>query len=190
MLVSPHKNIQISNNVIAESARSAIRIENVNGGTTTNNILLNPNTNPLIDGYWQDTFPSYQNEFRMPLVIKTSQAITTTNNSVEKNPVPISISDSVSRRLAAYAPGSQVLLTAANIGTLTDPTVILTDADGSTFSLAIQTKTMDSLRVQLPAAAALGGAIITVTGGGNVLRGTLFLDNVENIPVVPRPFLP
>jgi hypothetical protein len=190
MLVSPHKNIQISNNVIAESARSAIRIENVNGGTTTNNILLNPNTNPLIDGYWQDTFPSYQNEFRMPVVIKTSQAVMTANNAVEKGLVRISISDSVSRRLVAYAPGSQVLLSAANIGNLTDPTVTLMDADGNTFALALQTKTMDSLKVQLPAAAALGGAVITVTSGGTVLRGTLFLDNMENLPVVPRLPLP
>jgi hypothetical protein len=183
MLVSPHKNIQLSNNFIAESARSAIRIENVTGGAATNNVLLNPNTNPLIDGYQQDTFPSYQNEFRMPMVIKTSQAIMTANNNVEKSPARISITDGVSRRLVAYAPGGQVLLSAANIGTLSDPTVTLTDADGSTFSLAIQTKTTDSLKVQLPAAA-LGGAVITVMSGGTVLRGTLFLDALENVPLL------
>jgi hypothetical protein len=119
----------------------------------------------------------------MPMVIKTSQAIMTANNNVEKSPARISITDGVSRRLVAYAPGGQVLLSAANIGTLSDPTVTLTDADGSTFSLAIQTKTTDSLKVQLPAAA-LGGAVITVMSGGTVLRGTLFLDALENVPLL------
>lgn len=184
MTVSPHKNITIRNNFVAESARSGIRVENVTGATVSDNLLVNVNTNPSIDGYFQDTFEPYRTEFRAPLVVKTSQGVTTASNVIQSGAPRLSVTDTLLRRLYAYAPGSKVLLNAVSIGSLDGATVMLTDADGSVFVLPVETRTATALTVSLPATAALGGAVITVSSGTTLWRGTLFLDTQDNLPVM------
>ena len=94
------------------------------------------------------------------------------------------VTDTQYRELAAYAPGGTIRLNAYNIGALASPTVTLTDADGETTAMTIQSTTAHALDVQLPAAAALGGAFVTLTSGGAKYFGTLFVDSQDNIPAV------
>lgn len=185
MLVSPHRNIQIINNFIGESARSGIRVENVTASTVSGNFIVDPNINPYIDG---DTFEPYKTEFLQPLIIKTSQAVTTTNNLIETNATRIAVTDTSSRRLSAYAPGSHVLLNAIGIDSLSNPSAAMTDADGNSLPVSITARAPGALTVQLPTDSALGGAVLNVTSGNIVLRGTLFIDSEENFPL-PWPTL-
>jgi hypothetical protein len=60
----------------------------------------------------------------------------------------------------------------------------LTDADGITTPLTVQSTTAQALNVQLPAGAALGGAYITITAGTAKYFGTLFVDSQDNVPAV------
>ena len=60
----------------------------------------------------------------------------------------------------------------------------LTDADGNTSPMTVQSSAAHALDVQVPAGAALGGAFVTLTSGGAKYFGTLFLDSQDNIPAV------
>ena len=60
----------------------------------------------------------------------------------------------------------------------------LTDADGNTSPMIVQSSAVHALDVQVPAGAALGGAFVTLTSGGAKYFGTLFLDSQDNIPAV------
>jgi hypothetical protein len=186
MLVSPHRNIQVVGNFIGESARSGIRIENVTEAIVSNNLIINANINPYIDGYFQDTFEPYKAEFRQPMILKTSQAVTNTNNAVENDVARIAVTDTSGRRLSAYSPGSNILLNAAGIDRPGSAVLVLTDADGNTYPINVVARTMNALTVQLPGGIALGGAAIQITDTGAVLRGTLFIDDQENFQLPAR----
>lgn len=69
---------------------------------------------------------------------------------------------------------------------LANPVVTMTDADGTILPVSIAARTLNVLTVQLPAGSALGGAVINVTSGSTVLRGTLFVDSEDNFPLLSR----
>lgn len=184
MLGSPHRNITIQGNFVADPSRSAIRVENTTAGAVTANRLLNPNNNPFMEGYWEDTFEPYLTEFRQPVVIKASTGVTQTGTTLESGAERVIVTDALSQRLAAYAPGTSVRLNGWNVGTTPSPTVSLRDADGAVLTVSVVSATTHALTVQVPTAAALGGAAVTVTTAGRTLIGTLFVDGEDNVPAV------
>jgi hypothetical protein len=94
------------------------------------------------------------------------------------------LTDTQSRELAAYAPGSTIRLNAYNLGKLSSPAITLTDADGVVTAATVQSSTPHALDVLVPAAAGLGGAYLTLTSGCTKYFGTLFLDSQDNIPAL------
>ena len=181
MQVSPMQNVTISNNFIADPRRSAIWIGNTTGGSMSGNYMLNPNNDPQP----QLSSQPYGNQFASnPMVVDTSQNISTGNNTVDQTSSRMWISDTQFRELAAYGPGTTIRLNAYNLGTLANPSVTLTDADGNASPLSIRAAATHSLDILIPGAAALGGAYLTLTSGSAKYFGTLFLDSQDNVPAL------
>lgn len=188
MKVSPHREVTVASNTIIDTPRSGIRVESVAGGFVRDNIIVNANANPNLDGYWHDTFEPYRSEFAQAVVIKTSPGVTSSGNVIESNIPEISVTSTDGRRLVAYAPSTVVNLSAANVG-LEGSSASLTDASGQTQPMAIETALRDHIVARLPGNAALGAALITVRNGNRTFRGALFvdaLDNFDSEPALPR----
>ena len=178
---SPFSNINVTNNFIADAGRSAVWLGNTTGGSVTGNYILAPNARPDL----ANANPAKLADALQPLVIDTtSSGITTAGNTIDLTSRRLAVTDAQDRELAAYAPGGAARLSAYNIGTVASPTVTLTDADGNTSPMIIQSSAAHALDVQVPAGAALGGAFVTLTSGGAKYFGTLFLDSQDNIPAV------
>ena len=180
MPTSPHQNITITNNFIADPQRSAVWLGNTNGGSVSGNYFLNPNGNPET----VDLFPPYSVDALQPSVLHTSQNVATKNNMVDLTSGRMFPTDTQFRELAAYAPGSTIRLNAFSLGTLSSSTVTLTDADGVNHAVTIEGATTHSLDVQIPAATGLGGAYLTLTSGSTKYFGTVYIDSQDNIPAV------
>jgi hypothetical protein len=176
---APNRDVRITGNVIADTARSAIRVESTTAATVTGNALVNANTNPYLDGYWYDTFASYRAEFATALLTKSSPGATVASNTVAAQVQRFAVTDERSRRLVAYAPGSRILLQARGIGSLIAAGGTITDAEGQTRALPLQMIGADTLAADLPAATGLGGAVLAV----GAARGTLFIDSEDNLPL-------
>ena len=174
--VAAHQNVTVTGNFIADSGTAAIWMGNTNGGSVTANYFLNPNSSPIVEA----TVAPYADT--QPLMLQGSQNIVTANNTVDQTSGRIWITDGQYRELAAYAPGTNIRLSAFNLGTLSNPNVALTDADGSILPASIQAANGHAIDIQIPATAALGGAYVTVTSGSAKYFGTLFVDSVDNVP--------
>jgi hypothetical protein len=180
MSATAHRNITIVNNFIGDPGRAAVWLGNTAGGTVSGNLFLHPNERPEL----ASAHPP-QTDVVAPLIVDTtSSAIVTANNTTDQSSGTAFVTDTQWRELAAYAPASTIRLNAYGIGALASPTVVLTDADGVTRAVSIQTTTGHALDVQVPAAAALGGGYLTVTSGASKYFGTLFLDSQDNIPAL------
>ena len=179
MRAAPHRDVQITNNFIGDSARSAIRVESMTGATVTGNTLVNASANPYLDGYSYDVLASYRTEFATALLVKSSSGVTSASNTVTSQVQRFVVSDANARRLAAYAPASRIFLRARNIGSLAAGVATITDADGQVLALPIQTISADVLAADVPAATSLGGAVIAV----GAARGTLFIDSEDALPL-------
>jgi hypothetical protein len=178
MAISAHQNINIIDNFIADPGRSAVWLANTSPGNVSGNIFSHSNER------LQLSHPP-QTDVIAPLVVDTtSSGISASDNSVDSTSGVMFVTDTQYRQLAAYAPGATLRLNAYNLGALSSPSITLKDADGNTSSVSIQNTAAHALDVQLPAAAALGGAFLTLTSGGAKYFGTLFIDSQDNIPAL------
>jgi hypothetical protein len=175
---SPNQNISVTGNFIADSGSAAVWLGNTTGGTVTGNYFLNPDNNPAVVSAVSFFGPT------LPLVIQASTNIAIGSNTVDQTSGRMWVTDRQYRELAAYAPGSVIRLNAYDLGTLPNPRITVTDADGNVTPVSIQQTTAHALDVLVPASAALGGAYFTLTSGGLTYFGTLFLDALDNIPAL------
>ncbi len=178
LTASPHENVSITNNFIADSGTSAVWLGNTTRGSVSGNYLLDSNSNAAV----QSSTSSY--ETAQPLIVQASQNIATGNNIVDQTSRRMWITDGQYRELAAYAPGLTIRLNAFNLGSLVPHAVTLTDATGNAQTVTAQSVTAHAIDVQIPASASLGGAYLTLTSGTLKYFGTLFLDSVDNVPAV------
>ncbi len=173
MPTSPHQNITLDKNFVADSGYASIWVGNVTDGSVSGNYLWSPNDRGPNPYNPNGVFGAY---LLNPLVIETSQNVTTNNNTVDQTSSRMFITDTEYNELAAYSPGSVYRINAYNLGTLTNPSVTLTDSSGNAMPVAIENTATHALDVQIPASAALGGAYFTLTSGSTKYFGTLFLD--------------
>ena len=182
MPVGLHQNISINSNFIANPGRCALWIGNAAGAVVDNNYLFNPNDIPtLAIGFGSISTPA---QARQPLVVQNSSNTSLGNNVIDKASGRAFVTDTGFRELAAYAPGSTIRLSAFNLGTIVNPAVSLTDADGRFWPLTIGNTSTHAVDVQLPALVGLGGAVVSLKSGSNSFLGTLFVDSQDNIPVL------
>ena len=181
MAHSAFSGINIANNFIADSGRSAVWLGNTSGSSVTGNYILNANRRPDLANAYQ---PRIADAFRPLVVDTTSSAVTVADNTIDGTSGTMFVSDNQYRELAAYPPGGSMRLNAHSLGSLANPSITLTDADGVAFTVNILNATTHSLDVQVPSSAALGGAYVTLTSGPAKYFGTLFIDSQDNIPAV------
>ncbi|PYT15387.1 MAG: hypothetical protein DMG59_13940, partial [Acidobacteria bacterium] len=118
LTASPHQNISLTGNFIADSGSAAVWLGNTTNGTVTGNYFLNPNSNPTVESSVSFFGPSNQ-----PLVVQSSQSIATSNNIVDQTSGRMWITDGQFRELAAYAPGSIIRLNAYDLGTFPNSSI-------------------------------------------------------------------
>jgi uncharacterized protein (TIGR03437 family) len=176
---SPYQNISITGNFIADSGTAAVWMGNTNTASVSGNYFLNPNNNPTLESSLSFFGPTNQ-----PLVQQAALNVTTSNNVIDNTSGRMWVTDVQYRELAAYAPGALIRLNAYEIGTLANPSVVLTDADGNVTPVVVQASTTHAVDVQIPASAALGGAYLSFAAGGLKFFGTLFLDSQDNMPTL------
>lgn len=183
MTASPHQNITLRDNVIAEPARAGIFLAHTTGGAIEGNYLLNPNDSPNVAlGY-----APYRSLLTRPLVVEASTGVTVGANLIDLVSRRAFVTDGEFRALAAHAPGATVQLNAFALGSLANPTLTLTDADGRAWTLSVTGTTPHALQAQVPAAAALGGGTIAIKAGGASYLATLFIDSQDNVPSLNQP---
>ncbi len=182
MSASPHQNISLTSNFIANPGRSALWIGHTAGAQIDDNYLFNPNDIPsLALGFGSI---STATQALQPIVVQNSLNVSLGANPIDKASGRAFVTDPGFRELAAYAPGSTLRLNAYNLGLVTDPTFVLTDADGKLWGLTVTATSTHAIDVQLPAGMGLGGAVVTLKSGGISYLGTLFVDSQDNIPVL------
>jgi uncharacterized protein (TIGR03437 family) len=174
------QNIAITGNFIADPGNSAVWMGNVAGGSVTGNYFLNPN-----DSYVPPmNFCCNPADLRLPVAVENSTNLTISNNTIDQTSGRMIVTDTQYNDLAAYAPGSTIRLSAYNLGTLPNPSVTITDADGNTSTVPIQATAANSLDVKLPPQTGLGGAYLTLASGTAKSFATLFVDSQDNIPAL------
>jgi hypothetical protein len=120
-----------------------------------------------------------------PIVTLSSHGIAETANVITQAPRFL-VTDQQYQQLAAYAPGSRVILNGPGLGTLASPIVTMHDANGTTWRLPIVAAGGDRLEIMLPPPVVdiTGGAYIAVEASGTTSYGTLFIDTQDNIPAL------
>ncbi len=175
-----HQNLTVAGNFIADASRSAVFIGNTTIASVSGNYLLHPNSNPVPSRADQ----RFIVDLNQPVAVELSSNVATSNNTIDQSSGRMWVTDTQYRELTAYAPASMIRLNAYNLGAGSNPAVTIQDADGNTAALKIQTTSSHAVDVQLPVAAALGGAYLTLTAGSVKYFGTLFLDSADNLPAL------
>ena len=129
---TPFSNISITGNVITNSIRSGVRMQNVAGGEITGNTILNYGTDPT-DYFWYqpaccETAAQLQNDFAQPVVVASSTSVTNTGNTIT-GPWIVNVSDAdAGYRLApesiAVAYGTNLASATAQATSSTLPTTL------------------------------------------------------------------
>ncbi len=82
---SPHSNIKVIGNRVTSSARSAIRLENVNTGEITSNVIQSYGLSPSVNAYNAptccETLAQYQADFQQPVLTPHSTQVTLNGNT-------------------------------------------------------------------------------------------------------------
>ncbi len=182
MAASPHQNVSLTANFIANPGRSALWLSHLSGALVDTNYLFQPNDVParaVAVGQFATAAETAQ-----PLVVKTSQNVSLGSNVIDTASGRAWVTDTGFRELAAYAPGSTIRLSAYNLGSLATPSASLTDADGKVSVLTVAATTTHALDVVLPASVGLGGAVVRVNAASGSYLGTLFIDSQGNVPAL------
>jgi hypothetical protein len=79
LTASPHQNISITSNFIADSGSAAVWLGNTNGGSVNGNYFLNPNKNPAVESAVSFFGPTQQ-----PLLTPSSLNVSISNNIVDR----------------------------------------------------------------------------------------------------------
>ena len=173
---SPHSNITVTGNRVTNSPRSAIRFENVNGGSISNNIIQGSGLDPSLNLYTIpgccETSAQYLADFSMPVLTTSSEAISTIGNAIAANTSNLIAISSTASGSPKVAQGSIVAAYGSNLGSTS--TVTVTDSQGNTQSATISVVTANQVNFYIPANAAPGIATVTIgQQSGGVLIDTV-----------------
>ncbi len=173
---SPHTNISVTGNRVTNSNRSAIRLENVNGGSISNNIIQGSGLNPSLNLYALpgccETQAQYLADFGVPVLTTNTQAVTNASNAITANLSNLIGVSSTASGSPKVAQGSIVAAYGSNLGST--PSVMVTDAKGNTQSATIYAVTPSQVNFYIPNNAAPGIATVTIgEQSGGVLIDTV-----------------
>ncbi len=174
---SPHTNITVTGNRITNSARSAIRLENVNVGQVTDNIVQgfgqSPTTNVFNAPSCCETLQQYQADFAQAVLTPSSAGVSVSGNATnDTRGLVINASTAngyprlgVGSFAAAYGSGLASTTAIASPpfqSTLAGVTVTVQDSAGITRSAPIQSVTGNQVNYLVPDGTAPGIATVTI----------------------------
>lgn len=160
---NPHTNITVSGNRITNSARSAIRLENVNTGQITGNVMqgfgLSPSVNAFTPPSCCETVAQYVKDFAEALLMPSSVGMAVSNNQ-SGGVSSIVVSSSTASGYPRLGTGS--LAAAQGTGLASGATATLQDSAGVSWQAAIQSVSADQVTYLVPDGAAPGIATVTI----------------------------
>jgi uncharacterized protein (TIGR03437 family) len=174
---SPYSNIVVTGNRVTNAARSAIRLENVNGGQITGNTIqgygLAPGVNVFTPPACCETLAQYQADFAQAVLTPSSTSISSTGNRASNTTSLLQISSTangyprlgVGSFAAAYGTNlaaSQMTATAPYPTSLGGVTVSITDSLGATQSAPVQFVSQSQVNYIVPTGTAAGIAAVTI----------------------------
>ena len=172
-----HSNISVTGNRITNSARSAIRLENVNTGAITGNVVQGFGLAPTVNNYTQptccETFAQYQADFAQAVLAPNSVAVTVANNTTgDAGNLIVNASTAngfprlgVGSFAAAYGSKLAATTTIASAPfptSLGGVTVTVVDSAGTSRAAAIQLASATQVNYLVPAGTANGIATVTI----------------------------
>ena len=169
---SPHNGIVVTGNRVTNSTRTAIRLENVNGGSITGNIIqgygMNPGLNLYIIPGCCESSAQYLVDFSMPILTTNTQAIVQTGNAMNADNSGLLSISSTAGGVPKVAPGSIAAAYGSNLASAT--AVSVTDSQGTTLPAAIVDATPGQVNFFVPNGLAPGIATVTIgSQSGGVL---------------------
>jgi uncharacterized protein (TIGR03437 family) len=187
---APHRNISVTGNRVTNSARSAIRLENVNTGEISGNAIqgfgLAPTTNVFTAPACCETLAQYEADFQRDILTPSSTGVLVSGNSSDDGRlVAATVSTAsgyprvgVGSFAAAYGlnlAASTVVAAQAPLPlTLGGVTVTVQDSAGISRSAAIQAVSANQVNYLIPDGTAPGIATVTIGSAS----GAAQIDNV------------
>ena len=172
---SSHSNIVVTGNRITNSSRSAIRLDNVNGGRINNNDIQgfgqDPNTNVFLIPKCCQTEEEFVADFKRAVVVTNNVGVTRGNNRIDDNPL-LTIASVANPSVPKVAPGSMAF--ASGTGLAATKTVTIIDSAGVTRTATVSSAGPNQVRFQVPDGVAVGIATVTIgMQAGGVLVDTV-----------------
>jgi uncharacterized protein (TIGR03437 family) len=175
---TPHSNITVSGNRVTNSARTAIRLENVNTGAIMANVVqgfgLASTVNAFSPPSCCETLAQYEADFQQAVLTPSSVSISASGNSIGDTSALLDTSSTANGypRLAAGSLAAAYLVGGLNSPTLlaSPPypltlggvTVAVTDSGGVSRSAAVQAIAGNQVNYVVPDATAPGIATVTI----------------------------
>jgi uncharacterized protein (TIGR03437 family) len=174
---SPHANITVTGNQITNSPRSAIRLENVNTGQVTGNVIQGFGLAPLVNAFSPpsccETLAQYQTDFSQAVLTPSSLSVNVAGNqSGSASGLVVNASTAngyprlgVGSFAAAYGSGFASSPTVASPpfpGALGGVSVMVKDSAGVTRSAPIQSVYPTQVNYLVPDGTAPGIATVTI----------------------------
>ena len=180
---SPHANIMVTANRVTNSARSAIRLENVNGGQISSNVIQGWGAAPTVNVYNApsccETLAQYEADFTQVILTPSSISTTvSTNRTSDTSTLNVNASTAsgyprlgAGSFAAAYGTNlaaSTVIASPPYPTTLGGISVTLRDSAGISWQAAIYAVSATQVNYIVPDGAAPGIAAVTIgsSGGG------------------------
>jgi len=162
---SPDSNIVVTGNRITNAARSAIRMENVDGGQMTNNVVqgfgLSPTENVFTAPACCETLAQYQADFALAFLTPTSSSVTSAGN--QTLPPATAIANlSTASYLPRLATGSIAVAFGTNLTSTGSTTVSITDSLGTTELATVTYSSASQVNYIVPSGLAPGIATVTI----------------------------
>jgi uncharacterized protein (TIGR03437 family) len=174
---APHSNISVARNRVTNAARSAIRLENVNAGDVTGNIVqgfgLAPGVNVFTAPSCCETLAQYQTDFAQAILTPSSTAVSISGNT-SGDAHNLLVNASTANGYPRLGAGSfaaaygTALATSTQVASPPFPTVLggvtvtLTDSSGTSRQAAIQLVSAGQVNYLVPDGIAPGIATVTI----------------------------
>jgi hypothetical protein len=168
-------NINVTNNFVTNSVGSGIRVENVNGGSVTGNLVLNYGLDPT-NYLWYlapgETAAQIESELKQPVVVVNSTGVANSNNTTSGSYVANLSNADGSYRVApgsiASAWGQFPVSTPATPGSATLPSILggitvnVQDSAGVSRKASLYYASSQLINYVVPAGTAPGVATVTI----------------------------
>jgi uncharacterized protein (TIGR03437 family) len=185
---SPFSNVTVQDNFVSTGPYSGIRMQNVNGGSATGNLLMNVVLAPGTG----NPGAALLAQLGQPLLAASNSGVTSTPNTVDSATAPAFVTSAVSYADDAIAPDSRAAIFGTRLAPQSDVatavpfptsldgvTVTVTDSAGIARAAQVWFISPGQIDFLVPSGCASGAAVVTVAVGGTPSgRGGILIDSI------------